>query len=367
MPVSSQFELPGGKAHFAALPYKEPGDAVDDDFELILVTGRRLEHYNAGTMTRRTGNADLMTGDVLEIHPDDAAPRGLDDGGIATVTSRVGEIKLPVQVTDRIEPGHVFTTFHFPEVRTNLLVGQSAVLLAAIAAMAVATAGMLVLEVVATTIFQREVPDAIRGRTIGAMDTVTVSAYALGAFLAPVLASIISPVAVLLGFGIAMVTASIVGTLIVGRSSAPALDPGAERFVRLPIFEGLSPASLEQAAGHLSRVRTTPGEVIVRQGDPADRFFHILDGSFEVTQVKDPGGAPRFLQTLGPDEVFGEIGILSGVPRTATVTANGDGALLALDGQRFLDLVGSGPGLSSRLLDVHRGTGARLEVARDDG
>ncbi len=55
-----------------------------------------------------------------------------------------------------------------------ILVGQSEVLLAAIAAIAVATAGMLVLEVVATTIFQREVPDAIRGRTIGAMDTVTV-------------------------------------------------------------------------------------------------------------------------------------------------------------------------------------------------
>ncbi|MBM3666513.1 MAG: formate dehydrogenase subunit alpha [Actinobacteria bacterium] len=122
---TDEFELPGGKAHFAPLPYKEPGDAVDDDFQLILVTGRRLEHYNAGTMTRRTGNVDLMTGDVLEIHPDDAAPRDLDDGGIATVTSRVGEIKLPVQVTDRIEPGHVFTTFHFPEVRTNLLVGQS--------------------------------------------------------------------------------------------------------------------------------------------------------------------------------------------------------------------------------------------------
>jgi formate dehydrogenase major subunit len=120
-----KFETESGKAHFAALPYKEPGDAVDDDFELILVTGRRLEHYNAGTMTRRTGNVDLMTGDVLEIHPDDAAPRGLDDGGIATVTSRVGEIKLPVQVTEKIEPGHVFTTFHFPEVRTNLLVGQS--------------------------------------------------------------------------------------------------------------------------------------------------------------------------------------------------------------------------------------------------
>lgn len=248
-----------------------------------------------------------------------------------------------------------------------ILVGQSAVLLAAIAAMAVATAGMLVLEVVATTIFQREVPDAIRGRTIGAMDTVTVTAYALGAFLAPVLAAIVGPVVVLLGFGIAMVAATLIGTLVVGRSAAPPLDSGADRFVRLPLFDGLSPASLEQAARHLDRVRVTPGEVIIRQGDPADRFFHILDGSFEVTQTKDPGGAPRFLRTMGPDEVFGEIGLLRSVPRTATVTAAAEGALLALDGQRFLELVGAGPGLTSRLLDMHRGAAARVEAPAEDG
>jgi formate dehydrogenase major subunit len=77
-------------------------------------------------MTRRTGNVDLAAGDLLEIHPDDAVSRGLDDGGIATVRSRRGEIRLPVEVTTRIEPGHVFTTFHFPEVQTNLLVGSSA-------------------------------------------------------------------------------------------------------------------------------------------------------------------------------------------------------------------------------------------------
>jgi CRP-like cAMP-binding protein len=59
--------------------------------------------------------------------------------------------------------------------------------------------------------------------------------------------------------------------------------------------------------------------------------------------------------------VFGEIGLLDGVPRTATVTATGEGALLALDGQRFLELVAAGPGLSSRLLDVHRGAAARLD------
>jgi CRP-like cAMP-binding protein len=168
-------------------------------------------------------------------------------------------------------------------------------------------------------------------------------------------------VVVLLVFGIAMVAATLVGTLVIGRSEAPAADPAAERFVRLPLFDGLSPASLEQAARHLDRVRVAPGEVVVRQGDPADRFFHILDGTFEVTQAKDAGGQPRFLRTLGPDDVFGEIGLLGGVPRTATVTAAGEGSLLALDGQRFLELVAAGPGLSSRLLDVHRGATARLD------
>jgi len=121
-----EFELPGGKASFAALPYKPPGDAADEDFPLILVTGRRLEHYNAGTMTRRTGNLTLMSSDSLEVHPDDAATLGLVAGETVTLRSRRGQIQLPVQITTRIEPGHVFTAFHFPEVRTNLLIGPSA-------------------------------------------------------------------------------------------------------------------------------------------------------------------------------------------------------------------------------------------------
>jgi formate dehydrogenase alpha subunit len=121
-----EFDLPGGRASFAPLPYKPPGDAADDEFPLILVTGRRLEHYNAGTMTRRTGNLELMSSDWLEVNPDDAAALGLVEGETVTLRSRRGQIKLPVQITTRIEPGHVFTAFHFPEVRTNLLIGPSA-------------------------------------------------------------------------------------------------------------------------------------------------------------------------------------------------------------------------------------------------
>jgi formate dehydrogenase major subunit len=123
---AERFELPSGLGQFAALPYKEPGDTADHEFPLILITGRRLQHYNAGTMTRRTANLQLLDHDWLEIHPDDAARLWIEDGQLVSVRSRVGRIEIEARVTDRIEPGHVFTAFHFPEVRTNLLVGASA-------------------------------------------------------------------------------------------------------------------------------------------------------------------------------------------------------------------------------------------------
>jgi formate dehydrogenase major subunit len=115
-----------GKGHFAVLPYKAPGDAPDQEFPLVLVTGRVLQHYNAGTMTRRTHNVELVDRDWLEIHPVDAARLWVTDGDKVSVRSRVGQTELYARVTERIEPGHVFTSFHFPEARTNLLVGQSA-------------------------------------------------------------------------------------------------------------------------------------------------------------------------------------------------------------------------------------------------
>jgi predicted molibdopterin-dependent oxidoreductase YjgC len=120
------FALPGGRARFAALPYKPPGSEASDAFPVILVTGRRLEHYNAGTMTRRTGNLDLLPEDWLEIHPGDAARLWIADGSLVSVRSPHGRIELHARITTRIEPGHVFTAFHFPEVRTNLLIGPSA-------------------------------------------------------------------------------------------------------------------------------------------------------------------------------------------------------------------------------------------------
>jgi CRP-like cAMP-binding protein len=125
----------------------------------------------------------------------------------------------------------------------------------------------------------------------------------------------------------------------------------------LPLFAGVGPSALEAVAVRLEPVPVAAGEVVIRQGDPADRFYLIDDGAFEVTRAGPAatGAAVEHLRTMGPGEVFGEIGLLRGIPRTATVTAASAGALLALDGADFLELVNGGSLLGPRLLDLRRG------------
>ena len=228
----------------------------------------------------------------------------------------------------------------------------------AMVAMAVACAGSLLVDVVGTTIFQRVVPDAVRGRALGVMETVTTAAYAAGSFALPILAEAVGTSAVLAISGAAVVAAAAGGILLIGAAAVarPApLDPAIARVTGIPVFAGLPPARLEAAMTQMRTVPVAAGEAIIRQGDPADRFYVISRGTFRVTQRGAAGQPEKELREMGPDEVFGEIGLLQRSPRTATVTATTDGLLLALDGSEFLELVGSGPGLMSRFLDIHRG------------
>ncbi len=241
-----------------------------------------------------------------------------------------------------------------------LFLGSSGSLLPALIAMAIASAGDLVMEVVATTLFQRVVPDEIRGRAYGIMHTITVSAYAAGSLLMPIAAGLTSIVVVLAGAGFAMAAAVVIGVLLVGTAAitTSTLDPLRATLLHVPVFAGLPPPRLDLAAQRAEIREVTPDEVVIRQGDAADRFYVIAAGEFAVTQHQPNVAQQVELRRMGPGEVFGEIGLLSGVPRTATVTAAGAGTLLSLDGAEFLELVGSGPGLTSRLLDLHRGATA---------
>jgi CRP-like cAMP-binding protein len=124
------------------------------------------------------------------------------------------------------------------------------------------------------------------------------------------------------------------------------------------VFAGLLPSRLEAAARALVAVDVTPGQPVIEQGDPADRFYFIDVGRFRVTQRTSEGAVVQ-LRSMGPGEVFGEIGLLTSAPRTATVTAESAGRLLALDRDGFMGLVNAGPGLTTQLLDRYRGTVAR--------
>jgi formate dehydrogenase major subunit len=90
-------------------------------FPYILTTGRLLEHYNSGTMTRRTPNSQLVTEDVLFVHPHDAAVKGLVNADFARIFSARGITTIKVHVTDVVKPGVIYTTFHFPEAAINFL------------------------------------------------------------------------------------------------------------------------------------------------------------------------------------------------------------------------------------------------------
>jgi len=92
-------------------------------YPYTLVTGRVLEHYNVGSMTRRTPNLLLSGEDFLVMHPDDAAREVLHEHGGVAVESRWGAITCRLRVDARVAPGTLFLSFHFPETHTNRLTG----------------------------------------------------------------------------------------------------------------------------------------------------------------------------------------------------------------------------------------------------
>ncbi|MCA1568748.1 MAG: MFS transporter [Chloroflexi bacterium] len=232
-------------------------------------------------------------------------------------------------------------------------------LLTAMIAIAVAVAGLLLLDVVNTTLIQRIVPDELRGRAMGVLQATSAILYSLGSLVMPIIAGAFGVGPVLIGSAvITVVGVSAALALSVGGSAPAELDPARARLVQHPIFSGLPAARLEAAARQLVELPVATGRAIVRQGDPADRFYLIGEGTVRVTQAAD-GGEEVHLRDLGPGDVFGEIGLLRRTPRTATVTAATPGTLLALEAGAFLDLVGSGPGLSTRLLDLYRGALSR--------
>lgn len=112
-----------GKALLTAVDFQPPPERVDGAHPFVLITGRILDHYNVGTMTRRTPSSRIVERDYLELHPEDAGRMGIADGAAVRVRSRWGQAVAHARLTRRMLPGTSFLTFHFPETRTNCVVG----------------------------------------------------------------------------------------------------------------------------------------------------------------------------------------------------------------------------------------------------
>lgn len=237
-----------------------------------------------------------------------------------------------------------------------VILGFTTDLAPALVAIGVAVGGLLILDVTTTTLVQRLAPDEIRGRAMGLLQTTGTVSYAAGSLLGPILASVIGVPGALSLMAGGLVALAALGVFLLSGTGAllpPAVDPARVRLLDAPVFAGLPPGRLEWILGQLAPEPVATGAVVIREGDAADRFFLIETGRYTVSQ-RDGDGS-RLLREIGPGDVFGEIGLLSGGRRTATVTAIESGRLWALERDAFLEMVGSGPGLSTRLLDLYRG------------
>jgi CRP-like cAMP-binding protein/predicted MFS family arabinose efflux permease len=216
-----------------------------------------------------------------------------------------------------------------------LLVGGVPVEIIGLIGLAVIGIANTVIDVSGFTLLQRSVPDEVLARVFGILETVLVAGIGLGALLTP-------PIIDALGIrGALIVVGGFLPLLTLftwSRLRALDLVPDAskediELLGNLSVFESFPPATLEMLASRLERRETKAGDVIIRQRDVGDRFYAIERGRFAV----DIDGVQQ--AELGPGAFFGEIALLRDVPRTATVTALDDGALVSLAREDFVPAV----------------------------
>jgi MFS family permease len=223
--------------------------------------------------------------------------------------------------------------------------------------LAVVGIGNTIVDVSGMTLLQRSAPDEVLARVFGILESLLLVTSGIGALLAPILLN-------WLGTRGALIVAGCLLPLVVipAWPRLNAIDRAAEiPFDRLellganPIFAPLPAPTLERLADALEGVHVAAGQEIVRQGEPGDRFYLVKDGTLEV-HVDG-----RKVHILGPGESFGEIALLRDVPRTATVRAQSDSQLYALERRDFLGAVtGFAPSLSAAEAVI----GMRLGPAR---
>lgn len=212
-----------------------------------------------------------------------------------------------------------------------LLIGLLPWAPAAILFLAVLGLGNAVLDVAGFTIMQRSVPNAMRGRVFGVLESGVMLGTGIGSGLAPLLLALLDIRGALIATGLILPTLAVITWRWVARADADAVIPERELALLrgVPMLAPLPMTVLEQVAGDVSEVSYADGEPIIREGEVGDRFYILMSGRTSVTSA----GEER--PELGPGDSFGEIALVRNVPRTASVVAIGPVNVFALDRDAF--------------------------------
>lgn len=204
--------------------------------------------------------------------------------------------------------------------------------------------GNTLADVSGMTLLQRVTPDALVGRVFGVLESVLLLTVALGAAAAPLLLSVLGTRGALVAAGV-LLPALVVPSLPVLRridAATGAPQSEVELLRRVPFFTTLPELAIERLARSAEHSQARAGETVVKQGEPGERFYVVAGGELDVSVDG------RVVRTLREGDYFGEIALLRDVPRTATVQARSEAALLVLDRGDFLTAVtGYAPSLSS--------------------
>lgn len=216
---------------------------------------------------------------------------------------------------------------------------------------------------------QRTLAQDVLARVFGILDSLSVAAMLAGSLIAPVLVEAISIDGALVIAGVLLPLLSLFALprlSALARSSslqAEELRPLTELLSRVGAFEGASRPALERLARAAESLGVPIGDLVVAEGEPAQDFYVVVEGRFEVLSAGEAGTASERVNELGAGDHFGEIGLLENILRTATVKAVTPGRVLRIDGDTFVRSVTTATvppinlikGISARMARTHPG------------
>jgi CRP-like cAMP-binding protein/predicted MFS family arabinose efflux permease len=287
---------------------------------------------------------------------------GTGSEGVSALTAAVGAGGLAAAgLTSRLatarRPGRtlllVMLAFSVP-LMTLAVIRRPAL---AWAVMAVEGAGNIIFDVLVVTMLQRVVRSELLGRVFGVLDSLAVAGMLAGSLVAPVIVGAVGlRWALVAAGGILLVLTAVAVPRLRGldrraEATRRELAPRVDVLEGLGLFDGAPRQQLESLAAALEEVAVPAGAAVVTEGEQADAFYVVRSGALAVLSAGERGGEPARVNTLGPGDYFGEIGLLERIPRTATVRAEAGAVVWRLAGEDFLGILNQVPSTSGTLLD----------------